>query len=414
MMNMDRLESLITMVQRGDLDAFEAIVRRFRGMVYASAYSMLDDAHLAEDVAQETFIEAYLNLSKLREPAAFAGWLRHIVFKQADRLLRAKHVYIVPLEPGIDFDLPAEDLNPALLIEDRERQGVIHQTIAALPEQERIVILLFYSSGYSIKEIAEFMEASPGAIKKRLYDARKRLQSGLLESTKDILHEMQNTRRRHFSALVRLLIAVRLGDDATVKAIIERNPMLINSRMTASDRAASPLMLSIGHTALHEAAAHGCTSIARLLLAYGASVDARRRDGATPLHEAVLSHHSEMVEMLLKHNANVNATCYAQMTPLHHAAMKGYCDCAELLLSYGAAVNARARSGRTLLHWAALKGYRDIVQLLLRSGADTLARDELGRTPLEWARAREQQAVVEMLTPDVRAAPPRKGEGLFL
>jgi RNA polymerase sigma factor (sigma-70 family) len=398
------------MAQGGDLDAFEAIVRRFRGMAYASAYSMLDDAHLAEDVVQEAFIEAYLNLSKLREPAAFAGWLRRIVFKQADRLLRGKHLCTLPLEPATDFDLPTEDLDPALLIEGSEKQGAIRQAIAALPEQERMVTLLFYGSGYAIKEIAAFMDVPPGTIKKRLYDARKRLLCRLLESAKDVLHEMQDTPRRHFSTLVRLLIAVRLGDIATVKATIERYPMLINCRMAEVDRAASPLMLAIGHTPLHEAAAHGRTAIADLLLAYGANVDARRRDGATPLHEAVLSHHSEMVELLLERGASVNATCYDQVTPLHHAVMKGYRDCVKLLLSYGAAVNAQARSGRTPLHWAALKGYGAIVQLLLRNGADVQARDELGRTPLEWARAREQNAVVDLLLPNGRTAEPCEGE----
>jgi RNA polymerase sigma factor (sigma-70 family) len=175
MMSMDTIESLITMAQGGDLDAFEAIVRRFRGMAYASASSMLDDAHLAEDVVQETFIEAYLNLPKLREPAAFAGWLRRIVFKQANRLLRGKHLCTLPLEPATDFDLPTEDLDPALLIEDSEKQGAIRQAIAALPEQERLVTLLFYGSGYAIKEIAAFMDVPPGTIKKRLYDARKRM-----------------------------------------------------------------------------------------------------------------------------------------------------------------------------------------------------------------------------------------------
>jgi RNA polymerase sigma factor (sigma-70 family) len=338
------------MAQSGDLDAFETIVKRFWGMAYASAYTMLDDAHLAEDVVQETFIEAYLNLPKLREPAAFAGWLRRIVFKQADRLLRGKHLSTVPLELAADFDLPTEDLDPALLIEGSERQGVIRQAIATLPEQERMVTLLFYGSGYTIKEIAAFLEISPGAIKKRLYDARKRLQSGLLESAKDTLHEMQKTHRQHFSTLVRLLIAVRIGDGATVKAMVERDPMLINCRMAEVDRAASPLMLSIGHTALHEAAAHGCTSIADLLLAYGANVNARRRDGTMPLHEAVLSHHSQMVELLLEHGAEVNATCAGQITSLHQAAMKGYRDCVKQLLNYGADVNVPGAGIRLCRH----------------------------------------------------------------
>jgi DNA-directed RNA polymerase specialized sigma24 family protein len=62
-----QLHTLILAAQGGDLDAFGAIVKRFQGMAYATAYSMLDDAGLAEDVAQEAFMEAYQNLPKLRE-----------------------------------------------------------------------------------------------------------------------------------------------------------------------------------------------------------------------------------------------------------------------------------------------------------------------------------------------------------
>ena len=54
-------------------------------MAYAGAYAMVGDAQLAEDVAQEAFMEAYLNLPKLRE-ACFPGWFRRIIFKQGDRL----------------------------------------------------------------------------------------------------------------------------------------------------------------------------------------------------------------------------------------------------------------------------------------------------------------------------------------
>ena len=67
-------------------------------MAYAVAYTMLGDAHLAEDVAQEAFIEAYICLPKLREPAAFPGWFRRIVHKRGDRLVRGKAPALVSLE----------------------------------------------------------------------------------------------------------------------------------------------------------------------------------------------------------------------------------------------------------------------------------------------------------------------------
>ena len=67
------LTTLITAAQSGDLDAFGQLVVRFQRMAYAVAYTMLGDAHLAEDVAQEAFIEAFICLPKLIEPLAFSG-----------------------------------------------------------------------------------------------------------------------------------------------------------------------------------------------------------------------------------------------------------------------------------------------------------------------------------------------------
>src|SRR6202011_2175521 len=143
-----QLHTLIVDAQNGDLDAFGAIVQRFQGMAYASAYAMVDDAHLAEDVAQEAFMEAYLNLPRLREIDAFPGWFRRIVLKQGDRLLRGKHTVTQSLETGLAYDIPMIEINPATVFEVREREQLVHRAIESLPEHERIVTMLFYSSGY--------------------------------------------------------------------------------------------------------------------------------------------------------------------------------------------------------------------------------------------------------------------------
>src|ERR671930_94620 len=104
------LTTLVSAAQAGDLDAFGQVVERFQRMAYAVAYAMLGDAHLAEDVAQEAFIEAYICLPKLREPAAFPGWFRRIVFKRGDRLIRGKSLATVPIEAAGDLPSPAPDL----------------------------------------------------------------------------------------------------------------------------------------------------------------------------------------------------------------------------------------------------------------------------------------------------------------
>src|SRR4029434_1634052 len=95
---MTSLDGLIHLARKSDADAYEIIVRRFQDMAVGYSYSIIRDFQLAEDAAQEDFLEAYRNLDKLKEPAAFPGWFRRIVFKQCDRITRARSFSNIPLD----------------------------------------------------------------------------------------------------------------------------------------------------------------------------------------------------------------------------------------------------------------------------------------------------------------------------
>ena len=77
---MEQLKGLVVRAQRGEVDAYETIVRRFQDMAIGYAHSVLGDYHLAEDAAQEAFVQAYLKLGQLTQPMAFLSWLRRIVY----------------------------------------------------------------------------------------------------------------------------------------------------------------------------------------------------------------------------------------------------------------------------------------------------------------------------------------------
>src|SRR5215510_10770783 len=95
---MTELQALVRAAQDGDKDAFGQVVMRFQDMAYASAYATVGDACLAQDIAQESFLDAYLNLSKLRDPAAFPGWFRRIVIGHSNRQRRGQPVTTVSLD----------------------------------------------------------------------------------------------------------------------------------------------------------------------------------------------------------------------------------------------------------------------------------------------------------------------------
>jgi preprotein translocase subunit SecA len=180
---MEELGSLVTAAMAGDLNAYGQIVRRFQDMAYGYSYSALGDFQLAEDAAQEAFVEAHQKLSELREPKAFPGWFRRIVVKQCDRIRRRRREMVVD-----DIDAhPATGPEPDEVLERKELRERVLEAIRGLPENQRTVTTLFYLNGYSQQEVSEFLEVPLTTVKKRLHDARARLKERMLEMVGETL-----------------------------------------------------------------------------------------------------------------------------------------------------------------------------------------------------------------------------------
>ena len=177
---MEELRNLVIRASSGNSEAFEEIVRRFQDMARGYVFSILGDFSLAEDVAQEAFLDAYRQLPNLRNPEAFSSWFRRIVLKHCDRITRGKHIHTIPMEVAA-VTMAGEVADSEKIIEDREIQGKVRETIQDLPENERIVTMLFYINSYSQKEIGEFLEVPATTKKKRLYSARKRLKRRMVD-----------------------------------------------------------------------------------------------------------------------------------------------------------------------------------------------------------------------------------------
>ena len=172
------LPELVEAAQAGDTAAYEELVRRFQGMAIGYAFAVMGDFHLAEDAAQDAFVEVYVSLGDLREAVAFASWLRRIVFKHCDRQRRRKRIKTAPLVAGAD--VVERDPGPAERIEAVELREAALDAVMSLPEHERIVTTMFYIEDRSHKEIAEFLEVPASRVKSRLHSARGRLKEKLM------------------------------------------------------------------------------------------------------------------------------------------------------------------------------------------------------------------------------------------
>jgi RNA polymerase sigma factor (sigma-70 family) len=357
------LTSLVLAAQTGDLDAFGQVVERFQRMAYAVAYTMLGDAHLAEDVVQEAFIEAYICLPKLREPAAFPGWFRRIVLKRGDRLVRGKRPALLPLDAGQQISGASD---PVAAAETRELQRRVRAAIDVLPEADRLPVTLFYLAGYAQQEIATIMELPLTTIKKRLFHARQRLRVLMDDIVREQFHEQRPAHDAQFARIIQFFIAVRIGDIANVRAYVDQAPELLDAHERWDEATALRYGLSVvnSFTALHRAAYNDDAALVAFLLERRAEVDARTRSGQTPLHIAVQLDHPAIVARLLAGAANPNAATDLGLTPLHCAVILGRRDLVQALLAAGAEISIADKHGRTPLDWALLKGYAALVLLL--------------------------------------------------
>ena len=408
---MDPLDSIVARARDGEAEAFDVLVRRFQDMAVGYGYSILHDFHLAEDAAQEAFFEAYRTISKLREPAAFAGWFRRIVFKQCDRITRRNSVATVPI------DGTHEALAEASA--DAERKAEVLGAVQQLPEHERETMLLFYISGYSMEEVATFLEVPVSTIKGRLHSARERLRAILFDSLEDGLRSRRPSRNDVFAtAIVDLLKAARVGDVARVKELLQADPRLLVARDPMGNTALI-IAVNSGHTALadllfdagvepelHESAAIGDAERVRAALARDPGLlSACSPEGFPALALAAHFGHLETVRLLLDHGADVNGVArhHLGVTPLHAALFGRQIEVALLLVERGADVTlARGgggwkRAGWTPLHYAAGLGFDALVNPLLERGADPTRTDEEGKTRSRLRSRRNHHEIADML-----------------
>src|SRR5512141_1199616 len=121
------------MAQAGALEAFAEIVRRFADMAVGYAYAILGDHDLAEDAAQEAFIQVYLNLASIQEPAAFPGWFQKVVFSCCHRSIRRKRLNMVDLDEL--HNVPGDSREPSREVERSQLRAEIMAAVQTLPEE---------------------------------------------------------------------------------------------------------------------------------------------------------------------------------------------------------------------------------------------------------------------------------------
>ncbi|MDH5675502.1 MAG: sigma-70 family RNA polymerase sigma factor [Myxococcales bacterium] len=142
------LEPLILRAQAGDSQAQAQLLERVQGWVLALCLACLRSPELARDASQEALIESFSRLEQLREPAAFAGWLRRVVVKHCDR--QTRRPCPIPIgDAGVDAASSEPGVEQELV--QAQRDALARTLIDALPEHERVVVALHYLAGLPLR-----------------------------------------------------------------------------------------------------------------------------------------------------------------------------------------------------------------------------------------------------------------------
>jgi RNA polymerase sigma-70 factor (ECF subfamily) len=165
----------------GETSAFGAIVERYWNMVMALALSKISNAAEAEDIAQESFLKAYSQLSGLKDPSRLAGWLSKITMQQCSNSLRRtvrgkRALGCRPIPVEALNEQPAVSTNPGLT---QNQVRFVRQTVKQLPEKFRTLVIMRFVADLSTVQIAKQLGKRPGTVRVWLHRAYKILRKDL-------------------------------------------------------------------------------------------------------------------------------------------------------------------------------------------------------------------------------------------
>lgn len=162
------MNRLVRKALRGDKEAFVSLMEEQKQSMYKVAVGILKNDADAADAMQDTVLSCYENLQSLREPKYFQTWMMRILINHCNRIL-AERKRVVPIEEFSEGEQKK-------YFSDTEESGTENEDflemLGQLEDRYRIVLLLYYAEGFSIKEIGDILEMNENTVKTRLARGR--------------------------------------------------------------------------------------------------------------------------------------------------------------------------------------------------------------------------------------------------
>jgi len=173
---------LVQRAQQGDKEAFEVLVRKHQGRVFAVAGGILHSREDVEDIAQQVFLKAYFSIKRFDQRAAFSTWLYKITVNECWDLLRKRKVRPLMYEADLNeeqvhvYQSQEDGSGDTPDVSERlEAREQLDQWLECLDEKDRTMLVLKEVQGFTVEEIAGIMGLNGNTVKVRLFRARQRV-----------------------------------------------------------------------------------------------------------------------------------------------------------------------------------------------------------------------------------------------
>lgn len=174
---------LVRAARSSDKAAFDVLIERYMSMVQRIARRMIGDIEIAQELAQEAMLQAFLSLTDLRSPERFRSWLYGITLNVSRAHIRSQRTDTYSLDAllgGVHYDAVDYGPTPDEIVERLELRHTVTQALETLSPANRAAIILFYYEGFNLHEASALLGISISALKGRLHKARRQLEANLL------------------------------------------------------------------------------------------------------------------------------------------------------------------------------------------------------------------------------------------
>ncbi len=168
-------EVLIARVKKGDCEAFNPLVERYKMPLYKVLYRMVHNRDDAEDLVEEAFIKAYRAISRFDLKRSFYAWICRIAVNNAINYIKKERRAQVQSIGMVEYKLTAEKGNPVRMTRQKILTERINTAIAKLPEEYRIILVLRVDEECSYEDISSMLKIPKGTVMSRLARARQKL-----------------------------------------------------------------------------------------------------------------------------------------------------------------------------------------------------------------------------------------------